>query len=305
MVTFMLLLGLFSYCQAPSYSEINLKISSWVNGTLMYPQKPSTNDLVILISDYGPTDRNGNQNNQKNDAILKIAKALAHNGIASFRYDKRTFKQILNNNFKNRTSFNDFIKDAKAVLNYFKKSEKFDKLYVMGHGQGSLVGMLAAESLADGFISVAGFGKNIGDVIVEQINILDTALGTEAQRVANLLKGGNTTKDYPEALSSVFDITLQPFMISWMHYNPAMVISRLQMPILIIHGTKDLNVSLEEAELLKESNPRASLKIIENMNHVLVTITGDNLENAKSINQAYRALSDDFVSAVVSFIKEN
>ena len=105
-------------------------------------------------------------------------------------------------------------------------------------------------------------------------------------------------------LGSLFNSSLQPFMINWMSYDPTMVIKELNMPILIVNGTKDLQVSVEEAKTLKAANDSAKLKIIENMNHVLFIIEGDQLENSKSYNEGFRKISDELIVSVSKFIKE-
>jgi len=125
----------------------------------------------------------------------------------------------------------------------------------------------------------------------------------DAERVFLILKKGDTTEDYPIALASIFNKELQPFMTSWMQYNPQEEIKKLQIPILIINGSKDLQVSVEEANLLKEAVKNAQIEIIEKMNHILVPIEGDNLENSKSYNESFRTLSLKLIDAIVKFIK--
>jgi fermentation-respiration switch protein FrsA (DUF1100 family) len=88
-----------------------------------------------------------------------------------------------------------------------------------------------------------------------------------------------------------------------MKYNPAEVIAALDIPVLIINGTKDLQVSESEAELLKEANKDAVLTIITNMNHVLFEIEGDDLENSKSYNESFRPISPQLIMSITDFIK--
>ena len=73
-----------------------------------------------------------------------------------------------------------------------------------------------------------------------------------------------------------------------MQYNPQEIIKTLNIPILIVNGTKDLQVSVDEAKLLKQSVDKAQIEIIENMNHVLFIIDGDELENSKSYNEHFQ-----------------
>ncbi|MFC0605264.1 alpha/beta hydrolase family protein [Winogradskyella pulchriflava] len=292
-----------NYSQDKLYTEEDISVSKWIDGTLL---SPTTNDkevLAIIIAGSGPTNRNGNQNFLKNNSLKKLAESLTNNGISTFRYDKRIVKQIKKGNVDKDIMFDDFVSDASDVINYFKEEDKYSKIYVIGHSQGSLVGMLASKDTVDGFISLAGAGNNIGDVLVEQVTKMAPKLGEETQRIVNILKEGKTTTDYPNALASFFGQDLQPFMINWMQYNPTEVIKELKMPILIINGTKDLQVSESEAELLKTANENATLTIIENMNHVLFEIEGDDLENSKSYNESFRPISPQLIDSITEFIK--
>jgi hypothetical protein len=94
-------------------------------------------------------------------------------------------------------------------------------------------------------------------------------------------------------------------MRNWIQYEPTEVIKKLKIPILIINGDKDLQVSVEEANKLKEANNKAEIKIIDNMNHVLVSIRGDDLENSKSYNEPNREISEELIEHIVKFINSN
>ncbi|MCC1484515.1 alpha/beta hydrolase [Winogradskyella immobilis] len=291
--------------QSPAYTESEIQINPLIDGTLLIPNSKEKPELVIIIAGSGPTDRNGNQNFLKNNNLKKLATALTDKGIATFRYDKRIVKQIRRGNVDLSITFNDFVTDAKSVISYFKATEQYSKIYVAGHSQGSLVGLLASENNTDGFISISGAGQNFGDVIVEQINNTARQFIDDTERVIKTLKAGKTTTDYPAQLGAIFNIETQPFIISWLKYNPTEIISTLEIPILIINGTKDLQVSENEAKLLANANTSATLKLIENMNHVLFIIEGDDLENSKSYNEAFRKISSELIDSIVTFIESN
>ena len=280
-------------------------INNYIDGTLLSNGSIESQDLVIIIGDSGPTDRNGNQNFLKSNTLKKLATALTSDSIASFRYDKRIVKQIRRGNVNMKITFDDFVTDAKSVINYFKSQNIFSNIYVIGHGQGSLVGMLSLEDNVDGFISVAGSGKDIGDVIVDQVNNTARQYIEDTRRVIKSLKEGKTTRDYPQALAAMFNLETQPFMISWMAYNPSEVIKNIDIPILIINGTKDFQVPEEDAKLLANANTNSEFIVIENMNHVLFTIEGDNLENSKSYNESFREINSELTKTILSFIKSN
>jgi len=298
-----LLSFLSGMAQEVNYSSEDITINAFVDGTLLMPTSKEKPVLAIIIAGSGPTDRNGNQNFLKNNALKKLAEALSSHGIATFRYDKRIVKQIKNGNVDKNIMFDDFVTDAISVIEYFKKTNAYSKIYVIGHSQGSLVGMLAAKDRVNGFISLSGAGQSIDKVIIDQVQKTAPMYTPDTKRVFDIMRQGKTTPDYPPALSSIFNIEIQPFMMNWMQYNPQDVIKSLDMPILIINGTKDLQVSVEEANLLKAASQHANLKIVDKMNHVLFIIEGDDLENAKSYNESARSLSQDVITAILDFIK--
>jgi pimeloyl-ACP methyl ester carboxylesterase len=291
------------FSQETKFEAKDLSISPWIDGTLLVPRDIEKPPLAIIIAGSGPTNRDGNQNFMKNNSLKKLAESLSSEGIATFRYDKRIVKQIRQGNVDNNIMFDDFIKDASDVIEYFKAGNDFSKIVVIGHSQGSLVGMLAAKDQADGFVSLAGAGQNIGDVLIEQVTKTAPMFSDDTKRIVEGLKNGETTTDFPQALGSIFNSDIQAFMMNWMKYNPTDIIQNLQIPVLIMNGTKDLQVSVNEAQLLKEANKKAELKIIENMNHVLFEIQGDDLENSKSYNESSRPISADLIESIVTFIR--
>lgn len=296
------LLSIIAIAQERTTIKQDITINRFIDGTLLLPNETDDPPLAIIIAGSGPTDRDGNQNFMQNNSLKKLAEALSRNGIATFRYDKRIVKQIRQRNVDNNMMFDDFVTDAVSTLKYFKEKYNFKAIYLIGHSQGSLVGILAASEGADGFISLAGAGKSIDKVILDQIEKTAPMFMEDGQRVFNILKKGETTDDYPPALASIFNKDVQPFMSNWMQYDPQQEIRSLSMPILLINGTKDLQVFPEEAQLLKNANENAELVIIENMNHILVPIEGDDLENSKSYNEKQRKLSKELIDKIVEFI---
>lgn len=291
-----------SFGQNDNFTSQELSINNHIDGTLLTPNEVKTPTLAIIIADYGPTDRNGNQNFQNNNVLKKLAESLSNQNIATFRYDKRIVKQIRKGKVDPNISFDDFIADTNGIIEHFKSQNNYSKIVIIGHGQGSLVGLVASKNKADQFISIAGSGKSIDKVIIDQITQMDPALEKSTKLAFESLKEGKLTKDYPQALGSIFSADVQPFMMSWMQYNPQELIKSLEIPTLIINGTKDLQVPVSEAELLKNSSSKAELKIIDNMNHVLFIIEGKELENSKSYNESFRSISSELINTLVEFI---
>jgi len=287
---------------AQNFSATELSINRHVDGTLLTPDGIEQPPLVIFIAGSGPTDRNGNQALMKNNMLKKLAESLSERGFATFRYDKRVVKQLRTRNLNKNIRFDDFVTDAKSVINHFKST--YSNLIVAGHSQGSLVGLLALDAGANGFISLAGAANSIDQIILEQISKSAPFFTADTKRVLDLLKSGQTTTDFPPALSSIFNLDLQPFMSNWMQYNPKDLIKKLEIPVLIINGTKDLQVAITEAQQLKEAKEEAQLEIIENMNHLLFEINGDDLVNSKSYNDNSYVVMPQVIEIITAFIKK-
>ncbi|MGZ0014848.1 alpha/beta hydrolase [Yeosuana sp. AK3] len=300
---FLLFFSFKTFSQEFPFSSQDVSVNPMIDGTLLIPKHIEKPNLVIIIAGSGPTDRNGNQSYLKNNSLKKLAEELSNNHIATFRYDKRVIKQLKLRNIDYNIKFDDFVTDAIAVLDYFKQKNAFNKIFVLGHSQGSLIGMIAAKDKANGFISVAGVAQTIDHVIIEQITKTYPVFVQDTKQLFMSLREGKKTDNYPPELASVFNKDIQGFMMNWMKYNPQDEVKKLNIPILILHGTKDLQVESKEATMLHESAANSDMKLIENMNHVLVDIEGDALENSKSYTEAYRKVSPMLIKEIIGFIK--
>ncbi|WP_159021286.1 alpha/beta hydrolase [Formosa sp. L2A11] len=301
----LLVCTLIVHAQEKQFNTEDLSITNLIDGTLLTPLNTPKPNLAIIIGGSGPTDRDGNQSFLKNNSLKKLAQQLTLNNIASFRYDKRIVKQLKHNNIDKSITFDDFISDAKDVLDYFKSKNTFNKIYVIGHSQGSLIGMIISKDKADGYISISGPGEPIDQVIIQQLTTNAPMYLEDSKKVFAILKTGQTTTDFPAALASIFNIDVQPFISNWMSYNPQEEIKKLKIPILIINGTKDLQVKEEDANKLKAAAPQASIKLIKNMNHIFATIEGESTENSKSYNEPEREIAPELVTSIVQFIQNN
>ena len=306
LVLFVILFSTLAFSQEKiEFSKAAIEINSLLKGTLYSPLKQSKKtNLVILIAGSGPTDRDGNQKGLTNNSLKLLAEALANNGIAVYSYDKRIFAQIASGKLDEASlSFDNFIDDAKAVLLFFKNQKKYHSITIAGHSEGALIGMVAADGNADGYISIAGAGRPIDEVLVEQIGKQAPFLKEEVQKNLETLKSGTTFELKNQMLASLFRASVQPYMISWIKYNPQSEIKKLHVPTLLINGDKDIQVSVNDAQLLQQAKPEAQLKIIFNMNHIFKEIKGDEAENKASYTNPDLPISKELPLIITTFIQ--
>lgn len=293
---------------AQDFVSQDLIISDYVEGTLLSPNS-KTSSLAIIIPGSGPTDRDGNQNFMKNNSLKFLAQDLTNSGIATFRYDKRALSMLKRGASAKKiqkVTFDYFITDAQKVVAYFKNKKQYQKIYIIGHSQGSLVGMLAANKSVDGFISIAGAGKEIDQIIIDQIEMMGADdLVKSAKKTFAIMKTGKLDKNFNPGLANIFNIEVQSFMMNWMSYSPTEELHKLTIPTLIINGTNDIQVGTNEAELLKQAKENSELFFIENMNHVLKTVPSkDTQENTKTYNMPLLKNSPELAVKIVEFINK-
>ncbi|WP_309640565.1 serine aminopeptidase domain-containing protein [Flavobacterium sp.] len=309
MKTILLLFLTFSmmgFAQDKPFKKEEIKVNSLINGTLYSPERlTKSTDLVIIIAGSGAPDRDGNQKGMNNNSLRYLAEKLSQNDIAAFSFDKRTIALIASGNISEKDlSFEDFITDVKDIITFFKSKKQYRHIIIVGHSEGSLIGMIAANGNADGCISIAGAGRSIDLVIAEQIGKQAPNLKEEVEQDLAVLKSGQTFELKNQSLGVLFRESVQPYMISWIKYNPIIEIQKLKIPVLLINGTKDIQVPVSDAELLKKAKPEAQLAIITNMNHLFKEIKTDDLsENQASYNNPDLPVMPELVTAVNQFIK--
>lgn len=277
-----------------------------LSGTLLLPESSEPLPLVIIISGSGPTDRNGNNPMMINNSLKYLAEELGEHGIASLRYDKRGIgASSLAGMKEDSLRFEHYVADAAGWVNHFKSDSRFSKIFIAGHSEGSLIGILAAQqTLPDGFISIAGPGRAADQILKMQLESQPEAIKAYAYPVIDSLKAGILIDSINIMYYSLFRPSVQPYLISWFHYDPADEIAKLVIPVLILQGTTDLQVSVEDAHLLKEASPRSKLAIIENMNHILKNADPDREKNIETYRNPDLPVMQEAIESISEFIKK-
>ncbi len=292
---------------AQNYTEQNLNIPvtrDSIYGTLLIPKNIVKQTLVILIPGSGLTDRNGNQAGLQNNSLKYLTESLSEQGISTYRYDKSIIHQYKQKGFKEEeVDFDNFINEAKTVTDYFKAQGVYNKIILAGHSQGSLVAMLATPGKADAYISLCGVSQSLDVALAQQLHQQLPQYDQEVYNILKALKSGETVKEInPTPLLSIFRPSVQPFLISWMQYNPENYITDIEVPVLIVGGTKDLQVPVSDAKHLHSLAKNAKLLIVKDMNHVLKIIEGQDLENKMSYMNPDLPVAKALVQGLLDFI---
>ena len=281
-----------------------------IKGLLETPKNEGPFPVMIIIAGSGPTDKDGNSiaNPGKNNSLKMLAESLAEKGIASIRYDKRGIGDNMQLAGEEKDlRFEQYIDDAAAWAQFAKKDGRFSKVGIIGHSEGSLIGMAAAKKTeTDIFISLAGAGEPIDQVLIKQLEEqLTPTLLTESKDILAKLKQGKQVGTVSADLQSVFRPSVQPYMISWIQYNPIELVKELNIPVLLVNGNRDIQVQATNAKALHNEKKDSELLILEKMNHVLKEAPEDRKGNLATYTNPELPLSPGLVNGIIEFLNKN
>ena len=293
----------FNFC---SISASDYIINSFdnhnIHGTLINLNNTNST-LAIIISGSGPTDRDGNNTSMKSDYLKMLAEGLQENGISTYRYDKRGVgKSVGDLKSGHEIKFSDYINDVVSIINHFKKSKKFKELVVIGHSEGALIGMIASQSIADRFISVAGAGEDYLTLIERQLSIQPPFVRSMSEPIIEKLKNKKLVDSVPPLLNSLFRADVQLYLIDASSYDPVEEISKLNIPILIIQGSTDIQIQVSDALILHKAAKNSRLEIIEGMNHVFRQASDNRLLNLQTYGNPELPIDNNMINIISEFI---
>jgi fermentation-respiration switch protein FrsA (DUF1100 family) len=163
--------------------------------------------------------------------------------------------------------------------------------------------MIAAQDKnVNKFVSVAGAGQAADKIIREQLKNQPPSLTIQVNSILDEMVKGKTVENTPSQLASIFRQSVQPYMISWIKYDPQKEIAKLRIPVLIVQGTTDIQISLDDANRLAKALPKAKLVVIEGMNHILKAAPADRQLNILTYTQPDLPLKKEFTDKIIPFL---
>ena len=282
-----------------------------LSGTLIRPAEGQP--VVLIIPGSGPTDRDGNNPYYgKGGSYRLLAEALSARGIGSVRIDKRGMfgsKAALAD--ANAVTIADYVADTASWVAATRAATGHECVWLLGHSEGGLVALAAAQDVPGlcGVAVIAAPGRALGDVLREQLRanpanapILDQALGA-----IDRLEAGQAVDaaNLHPALLSLFAPAVQPFLIDMMRYDPAQLAAATELPLLIVQGGKDLQVTAADAAALRAAQPGAQTADLPDMNHALKDVAGDTrAENMAAYGDPDVPVSPALVDTLVAFLED-
>ncbi|MEE8230226.1 MAG: alpha/beta fold hydrolase [Qipengyuania citrea] len=278
-------------------------------GTLIAPAEGQP--LVLIIPGSGPTDRDGNSPLGVTAAPYRLlADALAERGIGTLRIDKRgMFASKAAVADANAVTIADYVTDTASWVGAARTATGAECIWLLGHSEGGIVALAAAQDVPDlcGIILVAVPGRPLATVLREQLraNPANAPLLDEAEAAIATLETGERVDVSPlhPALQSLFAPAVQGFLIDLMAQDPAALAKQTDLPMLIVHGGADLQVTATDAQMLRAAAPQAKYLQIPAMNHVLKDIPdGAPAANRASYGDPALPVSRALVAGVADFV---
>lgn len=284
--------------------------SGTLAGTLLDagPKTP----VVLIIPGSGPTDRDGNNPLGVTAAPYRLlAEALAAKGVSTVRIDKRGMfgsKEAISD--PNKVTIGDYSSDTRNWVASIRHQTGAQCVWVLGHSEGALVALASGQQPQGicGVIVVSGAGRKFSDVIREQLrsNPANAPLLSSAMAALNSLERGEhvDVTGMDPALLGLFAPRVQDFLIDIFRQDPAKLAASLKLPLLIVQGERDIQVSMADAKALAAAQPNSKLVLIPGMNHVLKDVTTeDRAANLATYSDPSLPVDDELVDAIVQFVK--
>lgn len=248
-------------------------------GTLERPED-ETRAAALILPGSGPTDRDANNPmGLATDAYRLLAEALAAEGIATARIDKRGIGASAGGPGM-EVSLGAYRQDTAAWIDALRQATGADCVWLIGHSEGGILAIDAA-GLAHvcGLVLLATAGQPIGGLVREQVArqpgtepllpALDAAL-------AELVAGGRPDPaDIPPPLAPLFGEDSLDYLRELALLDPADALSETDLPVLILHGSADIQVPAREGDRLAAARPDAARTVLRGMTHTLKQIADD------------------------------
>ena len=272
------------YAEPSSFTEVECFVGTgeWqLPATLTLPKGEGPFPAVVLVHGSGPNDKD--ETIGPNKPFKDLAWGLATKGIVVLRYEKRT-KQYANKILSQLSDFTvneETVNDALAAIRLLWEKQKIDpeRIFLLGH---SLGGMLAprigaqSKGLA-GLILLAANARDLPDLILDQTKYIFSLDGkideSEAKKLAELEKQVEKVKELEIKEGEVVFGASKAYWADLMAYDPVKEAKKLTIPMLILQGGRDYQVTKEDFKLWQEGlagQGRVKFKLYPELNHLFI-----------------------------------
>lgn len=289
-----------------------------LNGLLTLPDGAASSlPAVVMVHGSGPS--NMDEKVMKLTPFKDLAEGLAKRGVASVRYDKRTFVHGRKMAKTCPTVKEETIDDALLAVALLKKDPRIDpeRIYILGHSMGAMLAPRIDAEGGDvkGLILMAGTPCRLEEVVLRQLKqssggnpILKRIIGLEYRILAKKFDGLYQMPD-EEAKKKKFAGNLSLYYFKEMGQKTAAdYLLESRKPALILQGGKDFQVLAEDdfrrfRELLA-GRENTIFRLYPDLNHIFVKGIYDDILKASKEYKVERHIGDEVMDDIAAFIQE-
>ena len=272
-------------------------------GKLTMPESKDKVPGVIFIHGSGANDMDESIGALK--LFEELAIKLAEKGVASIRYDKRTYAYAEQLATKlDFTVYEEVIDDAISTINILKQNDKISDIYIIGHSfGGQFAPVIANQTDVKGVIILAGTTEHIIDVAMNQLKEQNSPYYNVYDPYDEYFR--NIKELVPSEIGYFFMGAYETYWVSYNNLDTAnqLIECARSKKMLVLQGMLDLQVKGNEIEKYKNilNNTNTQYKTYEFLNHMFVDGVGETIQTAY---QNYKEVSDEVVDDITNFIKE-
>src|SRR5271157_2311659 len=310
-----------SYAKPDRFRERDTTIISgrWqLPGVLTLPNIKSAVPAVVLVQGSGPHDQD--ESIGPNKPFADLAYGLASQNIAVLRYVKRTKKYGADSKSDAPFTVKDEVTDdAIAAVALLAKMPEVNKrqIYVLGHSLGGMLAprIAAGDPQVAGIIIMAGTARPLEKVVVEQVKYIAGLIGTQTPEDKKQIEKAEAIAAQVESPSlkpdTMVDFFGSPipgsYFLDLRNYDPGKVAAGLKIPILVLQGGRDYQVTSADFEVWKNAlanDPRATLKFYPAYTQLFMPGAGSGPASPDDYSVTGN-VSQDVVNDIAHWIKSN
>lgn len=277
---------------------------------LTMPRDGHNVPIAVLVHGSGPGDRDETVGADK--PFRDLAWGLALQGIATFRFDKRT--NVYGANYKTAGKddnlTDEVLSDAVAAVALAGSRPGVDsrRVWVIGHSLGAMLAPIVARQspAVAGLVMIAAPARPLEDLIVEQVTYLERKKGTLEQNRAMIDRLKRQTENVKRIGTLAYEDSVGTPLIPSLGYwrelgacKQRQVAAGLKLPMLIIQGEADYQVTLADFALWKKSlagKPNVKFKSYQGLDHLM-------MPQSEQPGMAQRHIPAEVIGDIAAMIK--
>lgn len=289
-----------------------------LNGLLTLPENIAE-PVPAVVFVHGSGASNMDEKVGKITPFKDLAEGLAKLGIASVRYDKRSFahgfKMIKE---KDITVKMETIEDAILATELLRKDSRIDKsrIFIIGHSMGAMLAPRIDAEGGDykGLILMAGSPRKLEEIMIDQYkDVLQSTKGLvrwiikkQASKMSQMFEGLYQITDEEAKKKKVVNGTTLYYFKEMGEHAASNYLTNIEKPVLIMQGRKDFQATVEKdfhayKDLLSDKN-NVTFRLYENLNHAFVPFVYGNIMKANQEYNVEQHIGEEVITDIANWI---